>query len=48
MNDSALAHNIGKMLVEIAQRMSAAQGTELMDIGEDLLFAESDFSGAAA
>ena len=44
MNDNAHAYNIGKLLIEIAQRMSAAQGTDLKSVEGELLLAESDFS----
>jgi phosphate:Na+ symporter len=44
MNDNANAHNIGKMLIEIAQRMSIAEDTDLKTVEAELLLAESDFS----
>ncbi|MFQ5568855.1 MAG: Na/Pi cotransporter family protein [Rhodothermales bacterium] len=44
MNDSDYAHNIGKMLIEIAERMITAEGTDLKALEKELLLEESDFS----
>ena len=48
MNDNAYASNMGEKLIEIAERMFVAQGTDLMIVEEELLLEDSDFSTIAA
>jgi phosphate:Na+ symporter len=47
MNDNAHARNVGEMLIEIAKRMSVAEGTDLKAVEAEMLLAESDFPEAA-
>ncbi len=47
MNDSHGAHEIVRRLIEIAERMFIAEGTDLKTISSDMLLDEGDFSAIA-
>lgn len=44
MNDSENSHRINKALIEIAERMFIAEGTNFNALGDEVLHEESDFS----
>ncbi len=47
MNDSHGAHEIVRRLIEIAERMFIAEGTDLKSLRDDMLLDEGDFSAIA-